>query len=429
MDAVKVMSALSAAHGSILDDELGLKEFAHSIEGYTASLARPLTDAIHLRVIELLGRFLLRAYANGTHAETRHHIMLASMMAGVGFPNSGLGAVHGLTLPLGGHFCVAHGVANPIMLPCVMGFNLPRCAEKLGDLAIPLGVKKRDAEAAIEQVFALRRALKLPVPPSYSISSESLPILAREALGKTPTASPIRDRFPKPRRSKCIKPRSRNQPHDAMKGYSGKILHVDLSSGALSLETPSESFYRTYIGGACMGAKNLRGIAVRGTGKPEYADPGAIQALSRSAAAKMREEGFFKVFKRLGTLMNMEWNTAIGGRPTRNWTMGTFSETEKLFSSSYADTMMSKSGTCWACVQSCKRQIRDGITSPRAARIPLRGPECETVGMTGPHCCVSDWNAIATTIGLVIECHEKGLITKSDLGGLEAPFGSGGSTL
>jgi aldehyde:ferredoxin oxidoreductase len=38
-----------------------------------------------------------------------------------------------------------------------------------------------------------------------------------------------------------------------MKGYSGKIPHVDLTKGAFSVEQPSETFYRQYVGGACMG--------------------------------------------------------------------------------------------------------------------------------------------------------------------------------
>ena len=36
-------------------------------------------------------------------------------------------------------------------------------------------------------------------------------------------------------------------------GYTGKILHVDLSQGKIWVETPDESFYRTYIGGSAMG--------------------------------------------------------------------------------------------------------------------------------------------------------------------------------
>ena len=36
-------------------------------------------------------------------------------------------------------------------------------------------------------------------------------------------------------------------------GYSGKILHVDLSSAQLSIEEPDESFYRFYFGGSALG--------------------------------------------------------------------------------------------------------------------------------------------------------------------------------
>jgi alcohol dehydrogenase class IV len=193
---IDVVSPLMAPRVSLVDPELtyslppaitaatGMDALTHSVEGYTASLASPLTDSIHLCVIGLLGRFLLRAYTKGTDTEARHNVMLASMMAGVGFPNSGLGAVHGLTLPLGGRFGVAHGIGNAIMLPHVMSFNLPACAEKLADIALPLGAKKRTAEAAIEQVIALRRAMGIPVLSSFSVSRDSLPALAKDALGR-----------------------------------------------------------------------------------------------------------------------------------------------------------------------------------------------------------------------------------------------------
>ncbi len=39
-----------------------------------------------------------------------------------------------------------------------------------------------------------------------------------------------------------------------MFGYAGKILHVDLTTGQLEVETPDESFYRMYVGGSCLGA-------------------------------------------------------------------------------------------------------------------------------------------------------------------------------
>ncbi len=36
-------------------------------------------------------------------------------------------------------------------------------------------------------------------------------------------------------------------------GYNGKILHVDLTKGALTVEEPKEAFYRKYLGGSAMG--------------------------------------------------------------------------------------------------------------------------------------------------------------------------------
>lgn len=36
-------------------------------------------------------------------------------------------------------------------------------------------------------------------------------------------------------------------------GYNGKILHVDLTKGELSVEEPDEAFYRKYLGGSAMG--------------------------------------------------------------------------------------------------------------------------------------------------------------------------------
>ncbi|MEK7785359.1 MAG: aldehyde ferredoxin oxidoreductase N-terminal domain-containing protein, partial [Chloroflexota bacterium] len=36
-------------------------------------------------------------------------------------------------------------------------------------------------------------------------------------------------------------------------GYNQKILHVNLTTGQLAVETPPESFYRKYLGGSAMG--------------------------------------------------------------------------------------------------------------------------------------------------------------------------------
>jgi aldehyde:ferredoxin oxidoreductase len=194
--------------------------------------------------------------------------------------------------------------------------------------------------------------------------------------------------------------------------------------------------------GAVMGSKNLRAIAVRGTQKPDYADLDKIRDLARRGAAKVAVDGFYKDWKRFGTDFNVTWNTDLGGLPTRNWTMGTFAERDKISETVYADQWMDGNGTCWACALACKRDVKKGITTPWNVEERYGGPEYETLGMMGSNCMVSDWNAIIKAnewaskycvdtialggvVGLVMECYEMGLITKEDLGGVEARFGSG----
>jgi alcohol dehydrogenase class IV len=193
---IDVVSPLMAPRLALVDPEVtvslppgmtaatGMDALTHSVEGYTATLAHPLTDAIHLQAITLLGKYLLRAYRDGSDKEARYHTMMASMIAGIGFPNSGLGAVHGLALPLGGHFNIAHGVANAILLPHVMAFNLPTSRARLRDIAVALGAPRKSAVGAIHHVFALRRELKLPVLASFGVREEHLDALARDALGR-----------------------------------------------------------------------------------------------------------------------------------------------------------------------------------------------------------------------------------------------------
>ncbi len=162
----------------------GMDALTHSIEGYTATLASPLTDALHLKAIELLGSSLLRAYRDGSDQEARNNVMMASMIAGIGFPNSGLGSVHGLTLPLGGHYGIPHGIVNAIMLPHVMRFNLEACPRKFVDIANALGAASDTPEAAVEAVKELRRELQIPLLRSYNIERKDLARLAKDALGR-----------------------------------------------------------------------------------------------------------------------------------------------------------------------------------------------------------------------------------------------------
>jgi alcohol dehydrogenase class IV len=175
---------LTVSLPAALTGATGMDALTHAIEGYTATLASPLTDALHLKAIELIGKNLVKAYTDGSNKEARTNIMMASLIAGIGFPNSGLGAVHGLSLPLGGRFNIPHGIANAIILPHVMKFNLSSCPNKFSDIAKTLDGKNKKPEQSVEAVFKLRRELSIPVLRSYDIQLKDLPLLAKDALGR-----------------------------------------------------------------------------------------------------------------------------------------------------------------------------------------------------------------------------------------------------
>ena len=182
--------------------------------------------------------------------------------------------------------------------------------------------------------------------------------------------------------------------------------------------------------GAVMGSKNLRAVAVRGRQKPEYFDPQFIDAMAKQGSNRVQNDDAWKNFKKYGTTQNVTWNTDIGGSPTRNWTMGTFTEAANITGEKYAEDMMENPGTCWGCAQCCKRDVKGGITTPWVIERRYGGPEYETVGMLGSNCAVSDLNAIAKAneiaskycmdtislggvIGFVMECYEAALITSA----------------
>jgi alcohol dehydrogenase len=96
-----------------------------------------------------------------SNIEAREAMLLGSLYAGLGLANAGVTAVHSLSYPLGGKYGVSHGLANTIMLPRVMAFNLPGALEKFVNVAEVMGEVVDDlplreaAFLAVEAVEAL----------------------------------------------------------------------------------------------------------------------------------------------------------------------------------------------------------------------------------------------------------------------------------
>ena len=168
----------------------GMDALTHAIETYVSKSAQPITTPLALEAIQLIGKYLRRAVANGSDLEARRHMANASMLAGLAFANGFLGAVHAVAMAMGGQFNVAHGIANALMLPYVMEFNAMAATEKFARIAAALGEpiqglsEREAARRAALAVHQLVTDVGLPhVLADVKISEDRIPALAEESFG------------------------------------------------------------------------------------------------------------------------------------------------------------------------------------------------------------------------------------------------------
>lgn len=190
--------------------------------------------------------------------------------------------------------------------------------------------------------------------------------------------------------------------------------------------------------GAVMGSKNLKAVAVRGSGRVEVADREKVQAVARWLRDHFMESGYLRELHNNGTdglLISLD---ARGGLPTRNFQQGSFEGAEKITGETMTETILVGSDSCFACPVYCKRCVE---TKDRYEVNPVYGgPEYETVAALGSCCGIDDLEAIAyanqlcnaygldtistgAVIAWAMECFERGLLTPEDTGGLELHFG------
>ena len=165
----------------------GVDALTHAIEGYVTRAAWALTDALHLKAIEIIAGALRGSVAG--ESRSGEAMALGQYIAGMGFSNVGLGLVHGMAHPLGAFYNTPHGVANAILLPHVMRYNATFCGGKFADIARAMGEKvegrseEEVRQAAVEAVCKLNR--DVGIPPhlrDVGVRKEDIPALAQAAL-------------------------------------------------------------------------------------------------------------------------------------------------------------------------------------------------------------------------------------------------------
>ncbi len=178
----------------------GIDALTHAIEGYITKGAWELSDMFEIKAIELIAKNLRTATNNGKDMVARENMALAQYIAGMAFSNVGLGCVHSMAHPLGARFDIPHGVANALLLPIVMEYNMPATEAKYCEIAKAMGVDvsgmsiSDGAKAAVEAVKQLSLDLNIPQKlRDINIPQDALVQLSKDAFADVCTGGNPRE--------------------------------------------------------------------------------------------------------------------------------------------------------------------------------------------------------------------------------------------
>jgi len=175
-----------------------LDALTHAVEAYTAKPATFMTDVWARESFGLVLRFIQDAYRDiRGNREAREGMMKGSLLAGLAFGNSDVGAVHCIAESIGALHDIPHGVANAVFLPFVMEFNLPVSAGRYAELARLAGIEEPDDALAsrrlIQRIRELSRALGIPSCRGLGLKEYQLAEIAGKSFENNSSPSNPRD--------------------------------------------------------------------------------------------------------------------------------------------------------------------------------------------------------------------------------------------
>ena len=160
--------------------DTGLDVLTHALEAYVSVMASDYTDGLAMKAIQLVFKYLPRAYKNGAEdAEAREKMHNASCMAGMAFTNAFLGLNHSIAHKIGGEYHVPHGRANAVLLPHVIKYNasipskfvsFPKykkfiADEKYAEIAAFLGLPAKTTEEGVQSLILSLIHISEPTRP------------------------------------------------------------------------------------------------------------------------------------------------------------------------------------------------------------------------------------------------------------------------
>lgn len=190
--------------------------------------------------------------------------------------------------------------------------------------------------------------------------------------------------------------------------------------------------------GAVMGSKNLKAIALRGSGRLGIAEPLVLDAIVRDMQKKVLGPATAK-YRVLGTNANVMVLNRMGILPTRNFKQATFDSAELVSAEHAQATYKERRASCFGCPVGCDHIVEITGEGPLAGA--KGSAEYESTYALGACCGISDYAVVikatelcdrygldtistGVTIAWAMECYERGILTREDTGGLDLRFGN-----
>ena len=173
----------------------GMDALVHAIEAFTCTMSNAFSDVWAKEAIRYIFTYLNEAVSEGTK-ESRHYMMLGSVMAGIAFSRSDVAAVHCMAEAVGGLYDIPHGVANSIFLPVVTEFNTEQDPARHAEIARICGLAVdglSDIEAAgllVSELYKLSERIGIPkLKDLHNVNPKDFDRLAEASLinGSTPS--------------------------------------------------------------------------------------------------------------------------------------------------------------------------------------------------------------------------------------------------
>jgi aldehyde:ferredoxin oxidoreductase len=191
--------------------------------------------------------------------------------------------------------------------------------------------------------------------------------------------------------------------------------------------------------GAVMGSKNLKALAVKGSGQIRIHSLEAFTQVAKEAREAVLKNQTIRARRRWGTTRSVLYSSDQDLFPTRNFSEATFEEAENLSAEVFEKRFWVKHKACHGCPVNCGKLgvVRSGIY----AGTVVEGAEYETATLLGANCGISNHEAVAhanmlcdklgldtisagNVIAFAMECYERGILTQKETDGLQLNFGN-----